>query len=85
MSIKLRGQHEADEMTLKNEMPLDDDERLAMPLQEFCKRIGIGRNTGYKAAENREIPTFRVGRKYFISLENVRVLLNPDAGSRVAP
>ena len=55
--------------------PLDEDSRLAMPLQEFCGRIGIGRNTGYKAARNGEIPTLRFGKKILVTLKTARVLL----------
>ena len=51
---------------LKQMPPLDEDSRLAMPLQEYCQRIGCGRNAGYKAAANGEIPTFQIGRLKFV-------------------
>lgn len=48
--------------------------RLTMTVGEAAKRLGIGRNQGYEAARNGQIPTIKIGKRLLVpeaALENM--------------
>ena len=49
------------------------NKRLTMTIPEAARKLGIGRNQGYEAAKNGEIPTIRIGKRLLVpiaALEN---------------
>jgi excisionase family DNA binding protein len=47
--------------------------RLTMTIPEAAEQLGIGRNQGYEAARNGQIPTIRIGKRLLVpvtALEN---------------
>lgn len=62
--------------------------RLTMTIPEAAERLGIGRNQGYEAARNGQIPTIKIGKRLLVpvtALENK--LLNaggPDRSGKAA-
>jgi excisionase family DNA binding protein len=64
------------------------NKRLTMTIAEAAERLGIGRNQGYEAARNGQIPTIKIGKRLLVpvtALENK--LLNaggPDRSGKAA-
>ena len=57
--------------------------RLTMTVTEAAKMLGIGRNQGYEAAKNGQIPTIKIGKRLLVpvtALENK--LLNASGSDR---
>lgn len=57
--------------------------RLTMTIPEAAEKLGIGRNQGYEAARNGQIPTIKIGKRLLVpvtALENK--LANAGASDR---
>jgi len=47
--------------------------RLTMTIPEAAEKLGIGRNQGYEAAKNGQLPTIKIGKRLLVpvtALEN---------------
>lgn len=44
----------------------DQTERLTYKIEEAGKKLGIGRNQAYEAANRGEIPTIRIGKRLLV-------------------
>jgi excisionase family DNA binding protein len=55
------------------------DERVAITIPEAAKKLGIGRNSAYRAATNGEIPTIRLGKRLLVPLAAFQRLLENAA------
>ena len=44
------------------------EDTLTISVPEAARRLGIGRNQGYEAARNAQIPTIRLGRRLVVPL-----------------
>jgi hypothetical protein len=53
-------------------------ERLAIPIPEAGKRLGLGRNKSYEAARAGQIPTIPLGKRRVVPLAALERLLDPD-------
>jgi excisionase family DNA binding protein len=43
-----------------------DEQRATLTIPEAAKRLGIGRNSAYRAATNGELPTIRLGKRVLV-------------------
>jgi excisionase family DNA binding protein len=50
-----------------------------MSIREFCKTMGVGRNSAYNAINAGEIPHLRIGKRILISRKIVAEMLDPLA------
>lgn len=62
------------DQNLKNSLQ-EIDGRLAIPLQEAARKLSLGRNAAYAAAESGQIPTIRIGRKILVPVDALERLL----------
>jgi excisionase family DNA binding protein len=59
--------------------------RLTMTVQEAAKKLGIGRNQGYEAARNGQIPTIQIGKRLLVPVVALeQKLANAGAAKRPA-
>jgi excisionase family DNA binding protein len=47
-------------------MMMKEPEPLTLTIPEAAKRLGIGRNSAYRAAANGELPTIRLGKRILV-------------------
>jgi excisionase family DNA binding protein len=52
--------------------------RETLTVEEAAKRLGIGRNAGYVAAQTGELPTIRIGRRILVPVAALERMLNPE-------
>jgi excisionase family DNA binding protein len=60
--------------------------RLTMTIPEAAEKLGIGRNQGYEAARNGQIPTIKIGKRLLVpvtALEN-KLLNSGGSGGKAA-
>lgn len=57
--------------------------RLTMTIPEAAKKLGIGRNQGYEAARNGQIPTIKIGKRLLVPVTALEKKLE-SAGGRAA-
>lgn len=50
-------------------------------INDLIKMLGIGRNTAYKLVKTNAIPSIRIGRKHYITKQQVIAFLNGDSVS----
>jgi len=53
-------------------------------VQEAARRLGIGKDLAYQAAESGELPTVRIGRRILVPVAALEAMLRPplrDGGS----
>jgi excisionase family DNA binding protein len=58
-------------------------ERLALSIPEAAERLGISRNHAYRSAQNGDLPTFRIGGKILVSVEELERLVTKGNDLRV--
>lgn len=64
----------------KNDVPLS--ERPTLTVDEFCKMVGFGRSTFYKAVAARDLTPRKYGKRTFITQEEMkRFIANMPRGS----
>lgn len=52
-----------------------DTQPLAISIDEASRRLGIGRNSAYKAAERGELPVICIGRRKLVPVAALLALL----------
>ena len=56
--------------------------RLTMTIPEAAEKLGIGRNQGYEAAHNGQIPTIKIGKRLLVPVTALETkLLNASGAS----
>ena len=59
--------------------------RLTLTVPEAAEKLGIGRNQGYEAARNGQIPTIKIGKRLLVpvtALENKLLSASSASGNR---
>ena len=56
------------------------EDRLTLTVEEMCKLLGISRPIGFELVRAREIPAFRVGKRYLILRKDFDEWLCSSAG-----
>lgn len=59
-------------MKSKNEITVSLSERPTVTINEFCRLIGLGRSTVYKAAKAGDLKLSKYGKRTFIKREEVQ-------------
>jgi excisionase family DNA binding protein len=68
-------------MTMTDAAASDDiieDANETISIAEAARRLGVGKNTAYKAAANGTIPAIRVGGRLLVPLAMLNKMLDPD-------
>jgi excisionase family DNA binding protein len=56
--------------------------RLTIDIPEAARRLGIGKNQGYSAAQRGEIPTVRIGKRVVVPVAALERLLEGSSSKR---
>jgi excisionase family DNA binding protein len=62
----------------KRKAAQDAEDRLAIDIPEAARRLGIGRNQAYEAAQRGELPTIPFGKRRVVPLVALDRLLRAD-------
>ena len=62
----------------------EHQDRMTLTIQEAAEMLGIGRNQGYEAARNGQIPTIRIGRRLLVPRPAFERLLKQETPLRDA-
>lgn len=53
-----------------------DNSKMTIGMEEFCKTLGIGKNTAYKLLTNNEVNAFKIGNIWKIPVSSVEDYIN---------
>jgi excisionase family DNA binding protein len=62
-------------------LPPSSDDRFALPLNEFCRRVGISRTLAYRLAAKGELRLVKLGTRTIVPVSEVRRLLGSEPGA----
>ena len=60
------------------------DEKLSLTVEETAKVLSVPAETVYKLARTKRIPSFKVGRLVRFNVEEIKKLMQGDAGKWVS-
>ena len=50
-------------------------ERLAYPINDFCRMLGVGRTKGYELVNGGRVETIRIGRRRLVTADSMKRLV----------
>jgi excisionase family DNA binding protein len=54
-------------------------ERFAVPVNEFCRCVGVGRTKAYELINSEKVKSVQIGRRRLILVSSIRRLLGEEA------
>lgn len=60
------------------------DDRFALPVNEFCRRVGISRALAYRLAAKGDLRMVKLGTRTVVPMSEVGRLLNPEPGQALS-
>ena len=65
--------------------PNQSNRKMTLTVKEFAEELNISRNTAYQLADQKDFPSFRIGRRLLINRAMLQEWLNQNASSQLCP
>jgi len=65
--------------------PNQSNRKMTLTVKELAEELNISRNTAYQLADQKDFPSFRIGRRLLINRVMFQEWLNQNASSKLCP
>lgn len=65
--------------------PNQSNRKMTLTVKELAEELNISRNTAYQLADQKDFPSFRIGRQLLINRAMLQEWLNQNASSKLCP
>lgn len=65
--------------------PNQSNRKMTLTVKELAEELNISRNTAYQLADQKDFPSFRIGRQLLINRAMLQEWLNQNASSKPCP
>lgn len=65
--------------------PNQSNRKMTLTVKELAEELNISRNTAYQLADQKDFPSFRIGRRLLINRAMLQEWLNQNASSKLCP